>query len=82
MQEQHYQTDLVDDGADGLDYAPSGQYDLMDLVILDVMLPRLDGFEVARRPAQPISTPHSDADCPDETQQQDHRSGLWSGRLR
>ena len=29
MQEQHDQTDLVDDGADGLDYALSGQYDLM-----------------------------------------------------
>ncbi len=55
MEEQHYQTDVVNDGADGLDYALSGQY---DLVLLDVMLPKLDGFEVARRlRAAHISTP-------------------------
>lgn len=46
LTEQHYQTDVVYDGADGLDYALSGQYDAM---ILDVMLPKLDGFEVVRR---------------------------------
>lgn len=46
MSEQRYQTDLVYDGADGLDYALTGQYDVM---ILDVMLPKLNGFEVARR---------------------------------
>ncbi len=55
MQEQHYQTDVVNDGADGLDYALSGQY---DLVLLDVMLPKLDGFEVSRRlRSAHISTP-------------------------
>ncbi|HIY22582.1 MAG TPA: response regulator transcription factor [Candidatus Flavonifractor merdigallinarum] len=55
MEEQHYQVDVVNDGADGLDYALSGQY---DLVLLDVMLPKLDGFEVARRlRAAHISTP-------------------------
>ena len=65
MWEQHYQTDLVDDGADGLDYALSGQY---DLVILDVMLPRLDGFEVARRlRAAHISTPILMLTARDET---------------
>lgn len=37
MEEQHYQVDIVYDGADGLDYALSGQY---DIVILDVMLPK------------------------------------------
>lgn len=46
LTEQHYQTDVVYDGTDGLDYALSGQYDAM---ILDVMLPKMDGFEVARR---------------------------------
>ena len=55
MEEQHYQADVVNDGADGLDYALSGQY---DLVLLDVMLPKLDGYEVARRlRAAHISTP-------------------------
>ena len=46
MAEQRYQTDVVYDGADGLDYGLSGQY---DVILLDVMLPKLDGLEVARR---------------------------------
>lgn len=46
MEEQRYQADLVYDGADGLDYGLTGQY---DVIILDVMLPKVDGFEVARR---------------------------------
>ena len=46
MEEQRYQAEAVFDGADGLDYALSGQY---DVIVLDVMLPKLDGFEVARR---------------------------------
>lgn len=40
MEEQRYQTDVVHNGADGLDCALSGQY---DLVLLDVMLPGLSG---------------------------------------
>ena len=46
MTEQRWQVDTVYDGADGLDYALMGQYDAM---VLDVMLPKLDGFEVAKR---------------------------------
>ena len=65
MQEQHYQTDVVNDGADGLDYALSGQY---DLVLLDVMLPKLDGFEVVRRlRSAHISTPTLMLTARDET---------------
>ena len=37
---------MVYDGADGLDYALTEQY---DVIVLDVMLPKLDGFEVASR---------------------------------
>lgn len=48
MEEQHYQADVVFDGADGLDYGLAGEY---DLILLDIMLPKLDGFQVARRPA-------------------------------
>jgi DNA-binding response OmpR family regulator len=40
------QSDVVDNGADGLDYARIGSYDLM---ILDVMLPKMNGFDVARQ---------------------------------
>lgn len=55
MAEQRYQVDAVASGADGLDYALSGQY---DLIVLDVMLPRLSGFEIARQLRQArISTP-------------------------
>jgi len=55
MTEQHYQVDVVYDGADGLDYALMSQY---DAIVLDVMLPKVDGFEVARRlRAAHISTP-------------------------
>ena len=37
MEDQRYQADTVGDGADGVDYGLTGQY---DLIILDVMLPR------------------------------------------
>ena len=42
--EQKYMADVVNDGNDGLDYGLSGIY---DLIILDVMLPYRDGFEIA-----------------------------------
>ena len=55
MTEGHWQADVVYDGADGLDYALMGQY---DVIVLDVMLPKLDGFEVTRRlRAAHVSTP-------------------------
>lgn len=46
LEENDYQVDLVHDGQSGLDYAESGIY---DVVILDVMLPKMDGFEVAKQ---------------------------------
>ena len=46
LEENGYQVDLVYDGQSGLDYAESGIY---DVVILDVMLPKMDGFEVAKQ---------------------------------
>ena len=38
-----YEVDTVDNGQDGFDYAAS---DIYDVVILDVMLPKMDGFQV------------------------------------
>ena len=41
--EQKNMVDVVHDGADGLAYAESGIY---DCIILDVMLPSMNGFDV------------------------------------
>lgn len=46
LQKERYETDAVYTGPDGLDYALSSTY---DAIILDVMLPGMDGFEVLRR---------------------------------
>ena len=45
LEANHYSVDLCYDGEAGLDNALSGIYDVM---LLDVMLPKMDGFTVAR----------------------------------
>lgn len=45
LRDEGCMVDVVHDGLEGLDYAASGQY---DVVVLDVMLPGMDGFEVCR----------------------------------
>jgi DNA-binding response OmpR family regulator len=45
MLENKYMVDVVYNGADGLDYAMS---DIYDVIVLDVMLPKMNGFEVVR----------------------------------
>ena len=44
LEENGYEVDAVYDGESGLAYAQSGIY---DVIILDVMLPKMSGFEVA-----------------------------------
>ena len=46
LQRNGFQVECVYDGESGKEYAQLGIYDLL---ILDVMMPRLDGFEVARQ---------------------------------
>ena len=46
LQGNGFEVDCVYTGGDGVSYAQTGIYDLL---ILDVMLPELNGFEVARR---------------------------------
>lgn len=41
-----YQEDAVYNGRDGLNFALDGNY---DVIVLDVMLPDMDGFEIVRR---------------------------------
>ena len=53
MEMDGYTADICHDGESGLDNAMSGIY---DVVILDVMLPKLDGFGVLRRLRESGST--------------------------
>ncbi|EKF51850.1 response regulator transcription factor [Lactococcus garvieae] len=46
LEHEGYQTAVQDNGRRGLEEAMSKDY---DLILLDLMLPELDGFEVARR---------------------------------
>lgn len=44
LKNARYDSDICLDGEDGLDHGLSGSY---DLIVLDVMLPKMDGFAVA-----------------------------------
>ena len=46
LEKNHYAVDLVDDGEDAVLAGTTTPY---DLIILDVLLPRLNGFEVCRQ---------------------------------
>jgi len=46
LEEESYAVDLCEDGAQGLDMALSGSY---DLILIDLMLPSLPGLEVLTR---------------------------------
>ena len=46
MKGQRYTVDIVNDGEDGFDYAMSNIY---DVIVLDVMLPGMNGFDIVRK---------------------------------
>ena len=46
LREAGYAVDTAADGAEGLAYAETGSY---DVILLDVMLPRVDGFSVLKQ---------------------------------
>ena len=55
FEKHNYGVDVVYDGQEALDYALSGEY---DGAVLDVMMPKIDGFEVVRRlRRRGVSTP-------------------------
>lgn len=45
LKDNEYNVDVVHDGEDGLNYGKTGMY---DVIILDVMMPKMNGFEVTR----------------------------------
>lgn len=49
-----YDTTVVLDGIKGLEEASSGEY---DLILLDLMLPNMDGFEICKRIRRAIDVP-------------------------
>lgn len=75
MTDQKYLVDVVYNGDDGLEYARTGRY---DVIILDIMLPKIDGFEVVRRlREQRCTTPVLVLSARDDVQ--DRVKGLDSG---
>lgn len=46
LEKHNYSADVVYDGEEALDYLEAGNYDAL---ILDIMMPKLDGLEVLRR---------------------------------
>lgn len=46
LRRQHHIVDVVEDGLTGLDFAGTGVYDVL---LLDILLPELDGLELCRR---------------------------------
>ncbi|MGH7755330.1 MAG: response regulator transcription factor [Vulcanimicrobiaceae bacterium] len=46
LRRQRHVVDVLEDGEAGLDYARSGVY---DVILLDIMLPGIDGLELCRR---------------------------------
>ena len=55
LTEVKYMVDVVNDGEDGYQYAREGIY---DVIILDVMLPSMDGFQIAKKlRSEKITTP-------------------------
>ena len=54
LKKEGFETDAAYNGTDGLKKSLSGGF---DLILLDVMLPGIDGFEVCRRLREKSTTP-------------------------
>lgn len=54
VEKQGYEAEVANDGEKGLALGLSGTF---DLILLDVMLPKVDGFEICRRVRSRLETP-------------------------
>ena len=54
LEREKHEVEAVYDGLAGLERAQSGEF---DLILLDVMLPGMDGFEICRRGRDKSSVP-------------------------
>jgi DNA-binding response OmpR family regulator len=55
LSESGYAVDMTNDGQSGLDYALAAEY---DIIVLDIMLPQMDGLQLLRKlRSQGIKTP-------------------------
>lgn len=54
IRRQGYDVDTAFDGETGLNKALTGEF---DLILLDVMLPKMDGFEICKRVREKLQTP-------------------------
>lgn len=54
VEKQGYEAEVANDGEKGLALGLSGTF---DLILLDVMLPKMDGFEICRRIRSRLETP-------------------------
>ena len=75
LEQEHFALDAAYTGPDGLDCALSGIY---DAIVLDVMLPGMDGFAVLRAAAAGRFYAGADADCP--RRRAGSRAGAEPGR--
>jgi heavy metal response regulator len=53
LEEEGYVVEVASDGEEGLELARDGE---LDLIVLDILLPKVDGFEVCRRLRQAGNT--------------------------
>jgi len=58
LTKQHYVVDIAADGQVGWEFAAACDY---DLIMLDVMLPKLDGISLCRQLSRRLSDAHSPA---------------------
>ena len=75
LKREHYSVDVVSDGQEALDYGLAENY---DCIILDIMMPKLDGLQALRElRANHIATPVLLLTA--KSQVEDRVAGLYSG---